>query len=159
MKTFKISLVAVLFCMMTSAGIAQTTSTDVPKTISYQGMIDSPDGAPIADGQYNITISFYGDANGVTRMWQGMYSATITKGVFNLMLGSGTSPFASTAMFNQPLWVGVKVGDGDEMRPLTPLTSAPSSLGIPDNSVTTSKIADSSITAQNLGRHTLRAWP
>src|SRR5579883_790017 len=147
MKTFKTLIIAIMLSMIASVGIhAQTATTDVPKVISYQGTINTQDGSAIPDGQYNITVSFYTDANGVSKVWQGTYTAAVSKGIFNVMLGSGASPFASTAMFNQPLWVGVKVGDGDEMRPLTQLTSAPSSLGIPDNSVTTSKIADSSIT-------------
>ncbi|HZV12767.1 MAG TPA: hypothetical protein VFA55_06085, partial [Candidatus Kapabacteria bacterium] len=141
MKTFRTLVIAVMLWITASVTIhAQTATTDVPKVITYQGMINSQDGTPIADGQYDITVSFYTDANGVSKVWQGTYMATVTKGIFNVMLGSGATPFTSTAMFNQPLWVGVKVGDGDEMRPLSPLSSAPSALGIPDSSVTASKM-------------------
>jgi len=141
MKTFRTLVIAVMLTMIESISThAQTTSTDVPKTISYQGAINTQDGTPIADGQYNITVSFYADANGTSKVWQGTYPAMVTKGIFNLMLGSGASPFTGTAMFNQPLWVGVKVGVGDEMRPLSQLTSAPSALGIPDSSITSSKM-------------------
>jgi hypothetical protein len=141
MKTFKTFSIALLLWIMASVAIqAQTTTTDVPKTITYQGAINTQDGTPIADGQYNITVSLYADANGTSKVWSGSYTTTVTKGIFNLMLGSGSSPFTSTSMFNQPLWVGVKVGDGDEMRPLTQLSSAPSALGIPDSSVTASKM-------------------
>src|SRR5579883_204958 len=146
MKTIKnIFIAAMLLCTTTTITVnAQTTptaNTDVPKTITYQGMVSNSDGTPIADGQYNITVTFYTDANGTNKVWQGTYPATVMKGVFNVVLGNGASPFTSTAMFNQQLWVGVKVNDGDEMRPLTQLSSAPSALGVADSSITASKMA------------------
>ena len=139
-ETGVLSLLVACILLMNAALFAQTTTpatpaVDVPHAISYQGLL-TQNGITIPDGQYNLTVTFYGDAQGSSQLWQGTYSAQVMNGVFNLSLGSGDSPFPNTAIFNQQLWVGVKIEGGEEMRPLTQLSSSPSALAIPNGSVT-----------------------
>ena len=122
--------------------IAQTATpvSDVPHTISYQGVLSGTDGKPVPDGTYMVTLRLYSDAAGTTNIWQDVMSAQTTNGVFSVMLGSGTAPLPMNAM-NAPLYLGVQPAGQDEMRPLTALTASPYALAIPNASVTADKMA------------------
>jgi hypothetical protein len=63
---------------------AQTSSVvaDVPRVISYQGVLTTDNGTPIPDGPYRITVSLYADESGGNRVWQESYSTTVAGGVF-----------------------------------------------------------------------------
>jgi hypothetical protein len=70
-----------------SEGVVQAGHSDVPHTISYQGVLRNLQGAPLTNGEYRITATIY-DADS-KRIWRGTYVSQITNGTFNLMLGSG----------------------------------------------------------------------
>lgn len=133
------------------AGHAQTTgSLDVPRTISYQGVLSSTAGTPLPDGDYDITVRLYADPSGTLPLWQDTYRTNVRGGLFNLYIGGGNSPLPSSAEMNRPLWVGTTVNGMEEMLPLTPLTSSPYALNLPDNAVTTGKLADGAVTAEKV---------
>ncbi|MDP4218917.1 MAG: hypothetical protein Q8916_09455 [Bacteroidota bacterium] len=114
--------------------------SDVPRIMSYQGVISDHNGVRLPDGNYPITASLYEDASGTSKIWQGRYTVAVTGGVFTAMLGSGDSPLPELKAMNKPIWIGIQVGASPEMRPLTQLASAPYTLNIPDNSVTKAKM-------------------
>ena len=62
----------------------QTQSVDIPKTLSYQGLVTGKDGQPVKDGQYAVTVTLYNDADGQTSLWKGTYTAQLVNGVFSL---------------------------------------------------------------------------
>lgn len=129
---------------------AQTTApaSDVPRTISYQGILSS-DGKAYADGEYDITVTLYGDRHGTNHVWQYTYTTRVIGGVFNLYLGEGR-PLPDLSKMNMPLWIGTSVNGAEEMRPLTPLSASPYALNVPDRAITTTKIADGAVTAEKV---------
>ncbi len=127
------------------------TSTDIPRIISYQGSIAAPDGRPIGDGAYPITVTLYADEAGTQPVWQDAFSASVAGGVFSLALGDGGTPLPDTRAMDRPLWVGVRIDGGAEMRPLTQMSAAPYALNVPAGSITTDKIAPGAVTADKIG--------
>lgn len=150
---FSTGMLATL-CLTLSTTFAQAqnqvTPNDVPRTISYQGMITNSDGSPVLNGTYRITMSLYADPAGRTTIWQDTYDASITNGIFNIYLGSGKLPLPNSTAMNTPLWVGTQIGDAPEMSPLTPLSASPYALNVPDRAITTDKLADGAITAEKV---------
>lgn len=128
---------------------AQTTTTDVPRTISYQGLLSTSDGTTFSDGQYQVTVTLYADQQGTRQVWQNTYSTQVNDGVFNLYLGEG-KPLPDLGAMNMPLWIGTSVDGAGEMRPLTPLSASPYALNVPAKSITSEKLADGSVTAEKL---------
>lgn len=137
-----------LFAFSTGA-LAQQTGLDVPRTISYQGMLTSNSGSPLPDGTHSVTVTLYTDPAGTIPLWQDRYDAPTSGGVFNLYLGSNT-PLPSPEQMNRPLWVGTSINGQEEMRPLTPLTASPYALNLPDRAVTTGKLAAGAVTADKV---------
>lgn len=131
---------------------AQTliSTSDVPRTLSYQGLLTSTDGTPVHDGEYRITLALYADPAGTIKVWEDTYATPITDGLFNVYLGSGNMRLPDPGTMNRPLWVGTRIDDTDEMRPLTPLSASPYALNVPDRAITTGKLADGAVTADKV---------
>ncbi len=136
-------LTATLLLVVPVAMLAQqavtSTPTDNARVISYQGAITAS-GTPVT-GDHLITTTLYSDANGTVAVWSGTYKERITGGVFSVLLGSGAYPFPASQDFSKPLWIGVKIDGGKELRPLTQLSGAPYAISIPDSSVTADKMS------------------
>ena len=132
-----------LLCLLFARGLfAQiSVTTDVPRIMNYQGQITSADGRAV-NGSHRIIASLYSDPDGSKSVWQGQYDDTkISGGLFSVFLGSGSSQLPANVM-NQPLWVGIRIDDGEELRPLAQLAAAPYALSVPDKSITFEKLSD-----------------
>ena len=114
---------------------------DVPHTLSYQGAIRATDGSVVLDGAYAMTARLFTDAEGHTKIWEGTYSATVRDGLFTLSLGSGDTPLPSGGLMSGQMWMSLQIGDGPELKPLTPLSSSAYALNVADGSITKGKIA------------------
>ena len=134
----------------TSYGQTTVQTADVPKTISYQGLISTPDGGAIADGSYEITVTIYGDAEGKSVVWRNSYTTDVRGGLFNLYLGGADAPLPGAGALNRPLWVGTQVAGSGELRPLTPLSASPYALNVADKAVTAEKLAAGAVTAEKV---------
>lgn len=109
-----LTLVAILV-LAPQAGFAT-----VPQTINYQGSLTDDAGAPI-DGTVDMTFSLYSDSGGVTQLWtETQSSVAVTDGVFSVTLGADdvTPNLLDPSWFDNPVWLGVKVGIDPEMTPL-----------------------------------------
>ncbi|MBI5326617.1 MAG: hypothetical protein HZB41_15305 [Ignavibacteriae bacterium] len=93
----------------------------VPRTISYQGILADMGGNPVADGNYNLTFKLYESSAGGTAIWQETQSTTVGKGIFNVTLGS-VNPLSVS--FDKQYWLGTTVGAGTELTPRIKLTSS-----------------------------------
>ena len=117
-------------------------SAQIPRTISYQGVLKDGSGALIPEGDYAMTISIYTAASGTVALWTETHaSVEVVNGVFTVILGSTTS---LDLTFDSQYYLGTTVGTGNEMTPRIPLTSTPYSLRaltIADSSVTNEKLA------------------
>jgi hypothetical protein len=102
-----------------------TVQAQLPRTLSYQGVLTDADGAAVEDANYDLTFKLYDTATGGTALWTEGQSAATIKGIFNVILGS-VSPLSLP--FNKQYWLGVTVGTGSELAPRIQLTSSAYSL-------------------------------
>ncbi len=97
----------------------------IPKTMSYQGVLTDASGAPVPEGDYSLTFKLYEVASGGSALWSETQTVAVSEGIFNVILGS-ISPL--NLAFDKPYWLGLAVAPGAELTPRTPLASAPYSL-------------------------------
>ncbi len=129
---------------------ANTLAPSAPRTLSYQGVISTIGGTK-AIGAHLLTVTLYGDANGTTKLWQNtMNTAVDSNGVFNCMLGAELNPLPAPAVMDRPIWLGVAVDNGPELRPLSEVTASAYALNVVDNAITTAKLADNSVTSAKI---------
>jgi len=111
--------------------MAGVSLADVPKLVSFQGRLTDEAGAPVPDGNYDLTFRLYSAETGGAPLWTEIQTGvSVTGGLYLLQLGSVT-PLAAVH-FNQQLWLGLAVATDAEMVPRYRLASAPSALAIPD---------------------------
>ncbi|MDP4198205.1 MAG: hypothetical protein Q8922_04785 [Bacteroidota bacterium] len=130
-------------------------SASTPRTISYQGVLRMADGSPATDNDYQVTIRLYSDEAGTQEVWRDSYVTRTTGGVFTIALGSGSIPLPEAPMLDRPLWLGAQVGDGEEMRPLAPLSATAYALNVADKSISESKISADYIKSVTLNGQTV----
>ncbi len=154
-----------VFVTVLSAIVVLTASmapSAVPEFIHYQGFLTDPvTGDPVPDAELSILFTIYDD--GGTSLWFETQLVTPSRGKFNVMLGS-VSEFDSTVFAAGDRFLGIKIGDDDEMTPRTPIGSAPYALmarNVPDTSIGTGKIktksiVDSLIADTTIGKQQIR---
>lgn len=125
-------------------------------TVPYQGRLADTAGNPLT-ATYNMIFRLYNASSGGVPLWEeqwtGPNSVQVSDGLFNVMLGSLTPIPQEIITQNSSLWLGITVDTDDEMAPRLQLGSVPfavQALTVPDNSVTTTKIADGTIEAADL---------
>jgi hypothetical protein len=97
-------------------------------TLSIQGVIKKSDGKAVDDGTYSVTFALYTTETGGVAVWsENQPNLDVTGGIYSALLGS-INPL--TAAFNQPYFLGVKVGTGTELTPRARLTSSPYALSL-----------------------------
>ena len=106
LKFFCCSLcvVIVLCCAAAFEAAAQ-----IPRTLSYQGVLKQADGSPVSATTATFTVALYDALAGGTRVWGPETHANqpLDAGVYTLMLGKTVS-FASLA-FDKPYYLDVTV--------------------------------------------------
>jgi hypothetical protein len=98
---------------------------DVPQTISYQGVLKDDAGVIVPDDDYDFTFRIYDVSSGGTALWTENQMKHVTAGILNVILGE-IDPI--DLPFDEPYWLGVTIGTGDELAPRTPLTGSPYAL-------------------------------
>jgi hypothetical protein len=143
LKTFSFAFILIL--MLCVWAVAQA-----PNTIAYQGRLADVDGNPVTGDVTDVMFSLYDGpdpAVSVTPLWSETISITCDEqGVFTAELGTAT-PLTQSIFNGIKLYLGVKVGDDDEMAPRQLITSAPYAVnaGIANGAVTSSKLADDAV--------------
>ncbi len=94
----------------------------VPLQISYQGYLTDSEGSPVANGDYGMIFSLYDTATGYEPIWAESQTVSVNNGVYNVILGQLDNELDPTVL-ETPLYLGVKVGEDDEMTPRQKLTS------------------------------------
>ena len=133
MKTLHAIIAAlVLFALpfVSSAQISRTrsipapdvSSVQIPRTLSFQGVLSDTLGTPQPDGTYTITFRLYEAASGGTAIWTEAKSLEVTRGLFFTTLGDVTVLDGSIG-FDVPYWLSIQVASDPEMLPRVPLTS------------------------------------
>ena len=111
----KLLFCAILFLLSLACGAS------VPMLINYPGKLTNKDGSPVTASK-NISFSFFDAETGGSQKWSGSYQIDISKGVFNVMLGSGLYPFGSTVDFSQDYWLEMRV-EGETLLPRQRISS------------------------------------
>ena len=130
-----------LFILLIPILSAQAVGIQTPQTMSYQGILTTPDGALVSDGVYKITFKLYTASQGGRAVWTETQSVEVKNGLFNAALGS-VSTF--NVPFDQQYWLGVTIGENSEAPQRIKLTSSAYSLharSVADSSITRNKIA------------------
>ncbi len=99
----------------------------IPRTISYQGILANTDGTLVSDGNHTLTLSLYENLSGGSAIYTELHTVSTVKGGFNVIIGSIT-PLPNSLGFDRAYFLGVSVDGGAEMSPRTPLTAVPYAL-------------------------------
>ncbi len=133
--------------------------SQIPRTLSYQGVLTDSLGSPKPDGVQTFTFRLYDVASGGGALWTETKDLQVKRGLFSTTLGDITL-FPPTVAFDKPYWLGIKPGSELELSPRIPFSSVAYSLNslksdtaqyarvagnIPDNSITSVKIQDGTI--------------
>jgi len=117
MRTLLLFLISGLLCGSVAA--------QAPLTLHYQGYLTTPgSGAPV-NGSVALSFRLYDAPTGGSLLYTEGQTVTVTNGVFDAVIGTLT-PIALP--FTAQYYLGVAVGNNDEMTPRQPLTSVGSAL-------------------------------
>ncbi len=94
----------------------------IPRTLSYQGVLADNAGAPKPDGMYAFTFRLYNSSSGGSALWSETQLTQVQHGLFSVVLGSVTV-FPASLQFNQPYWLSVQIPPDPESSSRTPLTA------------------------------------
>jgi hypothetical protein len=95
--------------------------SEIPKQINYQGYLTSTAGGPV-NGSEQMVFSIYTAASGGSALWTETQAVVLARGIYNVVLGESPSNPLNLP-FDNPYYLGVKVGTDPEMTPRLPLTS------------------------------------
>ena len=124
MKVIPATFLFFSFVFLSSTEVAHA---QIPRTISYQGVLANADGTLIKDGNHSLKLTLYPTATGVTTLYTEEQIVPVVRGIFNVIIGTVTTlPFTLT--FDHAYFLGVSVDGGSELSPRTALTAAPYAL-------------------------------
>jgi|GEM_PF-2585694 len=107
---------------------ASWSYAQMPRTMSFQGVLADQSGALVPDGNYAVTLRLYeAPVGGAPVYTEEHASVLVMRGIMNVMIGSVT-PIPQNLQFNRAYYLGVSVGGGMELSPRTALTAAPYAL-------------------------------
>jgi len=95
-------------------------AAEVPSTLNYQGTLTDNVGQPF-NGTTDMTFKLYTTLSGGTEFWSETQNLTVTNGHFSVVLGS-SNPL-DTSKFTGVTFIGITVGNKEEMVPRQQLTS------------------------------------
>ncbi|MEI8134787.1 MAG: hypothetical protein WCH46_06875 [bacterium] len=124
MKTILHSLfIAVMLFVAASAIQAQ-----IPRTITYQGVVVDGQGKFISDGTHNVSLKLYEAVDAPNAIYtENQVNRPFLRGIFDVIIGSVT-PIPNTVGFDKPYFLGISVDGGNEMVPRTAISGAPYAL-------------------------------
>ena len=121
-KTLKYTLLTVLMLGV----ITPLVSAAVPLQMPLQGVLRDNAGAPVVEGEFEMTFSIYADAEAAIEdaVWTETRMVTAQGGQFRLNLGTETPLSASIFAASGALWLGVTV-EGEPELPRRPMGTTP----------------------------------
>ena len=137
MKKTLILLLSAFILVSSSLALA-----DVPTAMQFQGFLTDAEGKPL-NGVLSVTFTLYGSADGADSVWTQVQDVALEEGTFTVILGGSENPL-DTGVFtgDQPLWLGVTVGGGEELTPRSPISSVPyaTHAAVADNAMTNNQV-------------------
>lgn len=103
---------------------AATMTHAAPRLVNYQGYLTDTGGAPVPDGNYDLTVRLYTDSLAGSPIWSETPTVAAAGGVFHVILGA-LNPLHESSFATEPLWLGIAIGVDPEIAPRTKITSVP----------------------------------
>ncbi|MBU1061705.1 MAG: hypothetical protein KJ952_03165, partial [Candidatus Omnitrophica bacterium] len=113
-------MMVLVFILGFLAGAPPWAHADIPRYINYQGKLTDAEDNPVT-GDVSITVRIYDAGTGGTALWTEAQTVTVTRGIFNILLGNTEA--LSGLDFNEAYWYSVEVESDGEMTPRQRLTS------------------------------------
>ena len=110
-------LFLILFSLTTINSFAQSSNL-----LNFQARLSSTGDGELAEGNYTIVFTLYDSPSEGTVLWSETQSVFIQNGILSVLLGSVT-PLEN--YFDKPVWLGIKIGDDEEMTPRQSIMSVP----------------------------------
>ena len=133
-------LTAILYLVLIPLAQAQ-----IPRTLSYQGVVTDEAGTPLPTGNYNFTFRLYETETGGSPAWEEGQLLLVENSVINAILGR---IIPLDLPFDKTYWLGISIAAGDELQPRTRLNASAYSLNassVTDSAVTSRKIAPNTV--------------
>ena len=112
-----------LFIAALAALAAAGPLAAAPQLLTHQGRLLDAAGAPL-EGTVDLTFTLYLSSTGAEAVWlETFQDVAVQGGLFSVLLG-GQSPL-DDPLFEQDLWLGVRVGSDSELTPRLRLSSVP----------------------------------
>lgn len=109
---------------------AAASPTSVPTTLTHQGRLFQGDPAqhskPV-DGALKVTFRLYAEADGGDPVWMESHDVLFEDGYYAVQLGD-TAPIVDAIDSSEPRYLGITVGDDDELSPRAEVGSVPFAL-------------------------------
>lgn len=102
--------------------LTQFALAQIPRTISYQGVVTDTLGNPKPDGTYSFTFRLYAGASGGSALWSETKTLQVKRGLFSTLLGDQVV-FGPSLTFTSPYWLSVQVASEPELSPRIPLST------------------------------------
>jgi len=80
----------------------------IPRLLSYQGVLTDSVGTIKSDGAYTFTFRMYLSGTGGNPIWIETKSLQVRRGLFQTTLGDVT-PFSGNVLFDQQYWLGIQI--------------------------------------------------
>jgi len=106
--------------MWFNSQVSAETTPDDTLTVPYQGVFRDDSGSLI-DGRIPIRFAVYDSEAAVDPLWSGEQDVQVSQGLFQVDLGS-VEAFPDNLFDGSVQWLGIKVGNDDEMSPRQQLT-------------------------------------
>ena len=113
------------------AGPGPAQASGAPFLFNYQGLLLDSAGSPVADGDYQLTLTIYDVITGGTALWSETQTVAVENGLFNATLGSVTA-IDPAWVDGRSLWLGITLQGEPEMEPRIALLSVPYALNAND---------------------------
>ena len=98
-----------------------------PHSMSYQAMLKTSAGVPVANGFHTVTFSLYRSSSGGSALWSEIQTVATLGGLFSVTLGSSV-PIPDSAFADTAAYLQLAVASDPPLSPRTRLVSTPYSM-------------------------------
>ncbi len=99
----------------------------IPRVLSYQGILTDSEGRILPDGEYTLTVRLYDRVDATEPIFVEEHRTVAVRGVVNVLIGT-VEPLPWKLSFDRVYYVGLSVNGSDELQPRTMLTAVPYAL-------------------------------
>ncbi len=143
------------FAIVLVVSLAAVASAQVPRVLSYQGILTDRDGRILPDGEYQLTIRLYDRQDATEPIYVEEQRVEAVRGVVNALIGT-VEPLPAQLTFDRVYYVGISVNGSEELRPRTMLTAVPYALR--SESAAVADVARA-LTPEALKGVSVQTWP